>query len=87
MFFWFYALFTFHTSNVDIKEIELYNNFVKELFNSKDFDFRKIIIEVLYGGSADASLMALKTINKFQGLLSNAQDPSRRERVQLWATS
>ena len=34
MFFWFYALFTFQTSNVDIKEIELYNNFVKELVNS-----------------------------------------------------
>ena len=34
MFFWFYALFTFHISNVDIKEIELYNNFVKELANS-----------------------------------------------------
>ena len=34
MFFWFYALFTFQTSNVDIKEIDLYNNFVKELVNS-----------------------------------------------------
>ena len=34
MLFWFYALFTFHILNLDIKEIDLYNNFVNELVNS-----------------------------------------------------
>ena len=43
------------------------------------------VIAVLYGGSAGTSLMALKNINGFQGLLSNAQDRSRRERVLLEA--
>ena len=34
--------------------------YTKELFTSEDFDFRKIVIEVISRGSADASLMALK---------------------------
>ena len=34
--------------------------YTKELFTSEDFDFRKIVIEVISSGSADASLMALK---------------------------
>ena len=60
--------------------------YTKELFTSEDFDFRKIIIEVTCKGTADASLMALKQINKFQGLVSNAEDNSRHERMQLWQT-
>jgi hypothetical protein len=42
------------------------------------------VIAVLYGGSAGTSLMALKNIYRFQGVLSNVQDPSRRDRAQLW---
>ena len=60
--------------------------YTKEVLNSKDFDFRKIVIEVISSGSADASLMALKKINTFQGLVSNAEDSSRHERMQLWQT-
>ena len=60
--------------------------YTKEVFNSKDFDFRKIVIEVISSGSADASLMALKKINTFQGLVSKAEDNSRHERMQLWQT-
>ena len=60
--------------------------YTRELFTAQEFDFRKMVIEVTCRGSADASLMAMKQINKFQKLVANTEDNTRHERIQLWQT-
>ena len=66
MFFWFYALFTFHTSNVDIKEIELYNNFVKELVNSNGTTLEiEIIINQFENLTSSLAEVSIQNENKF----------------------
>ena len=40
--------------------------YTKDLFTSHDFAFRKIVIEVLHGRAADASLMALKNMALYE---------------------
>ena len=73
MFFWFYALFTFHTSNVDIKEIELYNNFVKELVNSNGTTIEiEIIINQFENLTSSLAEVSIQNENKFS--LSSSEE-------------
>ena len=73
MFFWFYALFTFHTSNVDIKEIELYNNFVKELVNSNGTTLEiEIIINQFENLTSSLAEVSIQNENKFS--LSSSEE-------------
>ena len=66
MFFWFYAFFTFHTSNVDIKEIELYNNFVKELVNSNGTTLEiEIIINQFENSTSSLAEVSIQNEKKF----------------------
>ena len=73
MFFWFYALFTFHTSNVDIKEIELYNNFVKELVNSNGTTLKiEIIINQFENLTSSLAEVSIQNEKKFS--LSSSEE-------------
>ena len=73
MFFWFYALFTFHTSNVDIKEIELYNNFVKELVNSNGTTLEiEIIINQFENSTSSLAEVSIQNESKFS--LSSSEE-------------
>ena len=73
MFFWFYALFNFHTSNVDIKEIELYNNFVKELVNSNGTTLRiEIIINQFENSTSSLAEVSIQNEKKFS--LSSSEE-------------
>ena len=73
MFFWFYALFTFHTSNVDIKEIELYNNFVKELVNSNGTTLEiEIIINQFENSTSSLAEVSIQNEKKFS--LSSSEE-------------
>ena len=73
MFFWFYALFTFHTSNVDIKEIEIYNNFVKELVNSNGTTIEiEIIINQFENLTSSLAEVSIQNENKFS--LSSSEE-------------
>ena len=73
MFFWFYALFTFHTSNVNIKEIELYNNFVKELVNSNGTTIEiEIIINQFENLTSSLAEVSIQNENKFS--LSSSEE-------------
>ena len=73
MFFWFYALFTFHTSNVDIKEIELYNNFVKELVNSNGTTLEiEIIINQFENSTSSMAEVSIQNEKKFS--LSSSEE-------------
>ena len=66
MFFWLYALFTFQTSNVDIKEIELYNNFVKELVNSNGTTLEiEIIINQFENSTSSLAEVSIQNEKKF----------------------
>ena len=61
MFFWFYALFTFQTSNVDIKEI--FKDFVSSLGDSfsNEPDFETLINKIKSpGGTTQAGLESLE---------------------------
>ena len=73
MFFWFYALFTFHTFNVDIKEIELYNNFVKELVNSNGTTLEiEIIINQFENSTSSLAEVSIQNEKKFS--LSSSEE-------------
>ena len=73
MFFWFYALFTFQTSNVDIKEIELYNNFVKELVNSNGTTLEiEIIINQFENSTSSLAEVSIQNEKKFS--LSSSEE-------------
>lgn len=73
MFFWFYALFTFHTSNVNIKEIELYNNFVKELVNSNGTALEiEIIINQFENSTSSLAEVSIQNEKKFS--LSSSEE-------------
>ena len=73
MFFWFYALFTFHTSNIDIKEIELYNNFVKELVNSNGTTLEiEIIINQFENSTSSLAEVSIQNEKKFS--LSSSEE-------------
>ncbi len=73
MFFWFYALFTFHTFNVDIKEIELYNNFVKELVNSNGTTLKiEIIINQFENLTSSLAEVSIQNEKKFS--LSSSEE-------------
>ena len=73
MFFWFYALFTFQTSNVDIKEIDLYNNFVKELVNSNGTTLEIEIIINQFENST-SSLAEVRIQNEKKFFLSSSEE-------------
>ena len=73
MFFWFYVLFTFNTSNVDIKEIELYNNFVKELVNSNGTTLEIEIIINQFENST-SSLAEVRIQNEKKFFLSSSEE-------------
>ena len=73
MLYCFYALFTFHTSNVDIKEIELYNNFVKELVNSNGTTIEiEIIINQFENLTSSLAEVSIQNENKFS--LSSSEE-------------
>ena len=73
MFFWFYALFNFHTPNVDIKEIELYNNFVKELVNSNGTTLEiEIIINQFENSNSSLAEVSIQNEKKFS--LSSSEE-------------
>ena len=73
MFFWFYALFTFQTSNVDIKEIEVYNNFVKELVNSNGTALEiEIIINQFENLTSSLAEVSIQNEKKFS--LSSSEE-------------
>ena len=73
MSFWFYALFTFHTFNTDIKEIELYSNFVKELVNSNGTTLKiEIIINQFENSTSSLADVNIQSENKFS--LSSSEE-------------
>ena len=73
MFFWFYTIFTFHTSNIDIKEIELYNNFVKELVNSNGTTLKiEIIINQFENSTSSLAEVSIQNEKKFS--LSSSEE-------------
>ena len=73
MFFCFYALFAFQTSNLDIKEIELYNNFVKELVNSNGTTLEiEIIINQFENSTSSLAEVNIQNENKFS--LSSSEE-------------
>ena len=73
MFFWFYALFTFHTFNIDIKGIELYSNFVKELVNSNGTTLKiEIIINQFDNLTSSLAEVNIQNENKFS--LSSSEE-------------
>ena len=73
MFFWFYALFTFHTFDIDIKEIELYNNFVKELVNSNGTTLEiEIIINQFENSTSSLAEVSIQNEKKFS--LSSSEE-------------
>ena len=73
MFFCFYALFAFQTSNVDIKEIELYNNFVKELVNSNGTALEiEIIINQFENSTSSLAEVSIQNQKKFS--LSSSEE-------------
>ena len=66
MFFWFYAFFTFQTLNLDIKEIALYNNFVKELVNSNGTTLEiEIIINQFENSTSSLAEVSIQNEKKF----------------------
>ena len=73
MFFWFYALFSFYTFNIDIKEIELYSNFVKELVNSNGTTLKiEIIINQFENSTSSLADVNIQSENKFS--LSSSEE-------------
>ena len=73
MFFWFYALFTFYTYNLDIKEIELYDNFVKELVNSNGATLEiEIIINQFENSTSSLAEVSIQNEKKFS--LSSSEE-------------
>ena len=73
MFFWFYALFTFQTLNLDINEIELYNNFVKELVNSNGTTLEiEIIINQFENSTSSLAEVNIQNEKKFS--LSSSEE-------------
>lgn len=66
MLFWFYAFFTFHTFNLDIKATELYNNFVKELVNSNGTTLEiEIIINQFENSTSSLAQVSIQNEKKF----------------------
>ena len=74
MFFWLYTLFTFHTLNIDIKEIELYNNFVKELVNSNGTALEiEIIINQFENSTSSLAEVSIQNQKKLNHIRSKNQ--------------